>query len=361
MLKKISNFLLCVFVLTLCSTIFYWSVSLYLAEEWFPTNRNSTLDHNPQRTNPVLHYERLLKAQHFISSNPNYFFLTGQYHLNIAPKSKNKLEHLKNSRLAFQKAIESNPADSETYVYLAWNLFLEKKHDSALNHLETAIALEPNNDFIHLYYGLCLHQFIHQFDSSVRLSYYYRANEEFRKAFALNPAHLKNPPIIESVCRGLMTQKKYKEALHYMKDFTQFTNEQFNLHLLKGEIFYNLNQHNPGYSEFGNLLNRYANQKELQVKILKSMIRASKANRHGELLILIAREQIRVHQDQNAKALLEEVEKKFPHYIGVHFYLARIYERAKQYSKAKNYYQIALKKGKKKNEIEEALDRLEKY
>jgi tetratricopeptide (TPR) repeat protein len=236
-----------------------FSVNQWRSENSYPIQRNFTRE---EATPAIPDSSDAERIKHSISLLPGidmYHVLMGKYYVWGAPKGKNlntgqRRSLLEAARREYLQALFLNPAYTEALGYLAWVELALGETTEAIGRLETAVKLEPNNYFNHLFYGICVSRFLDRIPERLRKIYLYRANKEFKTGLALNPSMAAHPSVLMGRADLYLKNGDLARAVGQMEKIGRPDKENLPYHIKLAGSYMNLGRKKAGVKKYGALL-----------------------------------------------------------------------------------------------------------
>lgn len=348
MLKKTPH------VILIFSLIFllYYSIKQWRAESAYPIQRSFIHADRSKEITDDKEAEQVKYAISLFPGNYRYHALLGKYYVYKAPKYnpayKDIMALLRKSEKEYLKALSLNPSYTEALAYLGWVKFSLGDPFKALDLLETAVRLDPDNYFNHLFYGICLSSFLNSLPEDLRESYIHRAEEEFNKGVELNPKMARHPSVFMSRANLYLKKGDIESAIEQLKKAGRIDNSSLPYHLKLTGLLLKSSKVEKGVRRYERLLEHPGIDAEGKKMIIESLRRESKKySENIRLKLFLGKAYFEGKDWDNALKTLKEVVSDKPKVAEAHYMMGEIYELKGDKDAAYNEYITTLMYSKK--------------
>ncbi len=317
--------------LTLLVYICYFSIKQWSAEIAYPIEKSFMQEDRSNIEHIKNKVKRLNKAIALSPDIDKYHLLLGKYYVYEKPKKKIKHKErktcLRNAEEEYLIAISLNPSYTDVLAYLAWVEFSLGKPFKALKSLGTAISIDKNNYFNHLYYGICISNFLNSIPKKMRNIYIERAHKEFKKGIELNPSMEKHPSVFMGKANLYLVEGDIESAINQIEKVGAIDKKTLPYYLKLADLYLKAGREKDGLRKYEDILmlsNIDIRERKKIVDSLRREIRKYPEN--IGLKLLIGRAYFEDKDLVNAKKILRDVAINKPDIAEVHFMLGQVYE-----------------------------------
>ncbi|MGA1825693.1 MAG: tetratricopeptide repeat protein [bacterium] len=351
-------------ILIVCFLVYVssFSINRWRAERIYPIEKNFIRRNKPLEPKDDKGAERLHYAADLAPGDYKYHVLLGKYHLSKAYSAHtkdNKIHLLKRAEEAYKKALFYNPSFTEALSYLAWVDFSLEKPYEAMSRLQNAIDLDPLNYFNHIYYGLCLSNFLNRLPDEFKSIYLYRAEEEFKRGIVLFPSMENEPAVLAGKARLCLEKGDFLSAIGHLEKIRVINSVTMPYHIKLARLYLKSNKENKGIRKYEDLLeNREINGGPMIIDSLVKEIEMYPENSKLKFLLGMAY----CNEKNWAMALnaLKEVVRAKPDMAEAHYHMGQLYESLGDTTSAYRAYEKTLAYSKEHPEASKNLLRLYK-
>jgi tetratricopeptide (TPR) repeat protein len=240
-------------IISICLCVF--SINQWRSESSYPIQRNFTRSEALPAIPDSAGAERILHSISLLPGISEYHVLIGKYYVSGAPKEKDIVTGqirnlLDEAKREYIQALFLNPAYTEVLGYLAWVNFELGKTTVAIDRLETAIKLEPNNYFPHIFYGICVSRFLDTMPERLKKVYLYRANMEFNTGLAMNPSIMKHPTVLMARANLYLRKGDFSGAVKQLEKLGSPDKENLPYHIELASSYLKLGREKAGLKKY---------------------------------------------------------------------------------------------------------------
>lgn len=309
-----------------------FSINQWRAENSYPVERNFIRGIVSQGIPDHRQAEEVKRSIHLSPGMDKYYVLLGKYYVYRAPEDKKptygeRRDLLKKAEKEYIKALYLNPSNTEVLAYLAWVEFSLGQPFKALGRLETAIRLDPSNYFTHLFYGICIANFLDSLPENLRKIYLYRANEEFKAGLELNPSLKTHPSVFMARARLYLEKGALGAAIRQIENIGEIDRTTLPYHLKLANLYIKAGRGKAGIEKYRALLQNLNLDTEDRGKIIASLkTETGTYPKNIELRFLLGKAYFKEKQWDMALKILKEVADVRPDKADVYYLMGQTYE-----------------------------------
>jgi tetratricopeptide (TPR) repeat protein len=312
----------------LLAYISFFSMRQWRAENSYPVQKSLL---NEYREDGIPDEEQAGRIKRSISLSPDiaeyHVFLGKHYAYGAAVSHKDGTARLVEAEKEYSKALFLNPSYTEVLSYLAWARFSRGRPFEALRLLESALRLEPANYFNHLYYGICVSEFLDALPESLRKIYLYRANEEFRKGLELNPKMALHPSVQTGRARLYLKKGDAEAAIAEIEKFRAVDARTLPYHVKLADLYLDSGREGKAVSKYKALLESPNIDSRGRRAVVSSLIdNARKHPGSADLKLVLGEVYFEEGALENALETLQELASLRPASAEAHYLLGEVYE-----------------------------------
>jgi tetratricopeptide (TPR) repeat protein len=256
-----------VFILLLAHAGLF-SVRQWQAESSYPVQRSFIRGGYNVEIPDENQAERIKRSIYFSPGIQKYHVLLGKHH---AYGARPGTDRLRGAEEEYLEAIYLNPSYTEVLAYLAWVKFSMGKSASALKLLEDALRLEPDNYFNHIFFGICISEFLDTLPGGLRTAYIYRAEEEFQEGLSLNPSMGGHPSVLMGRAKLYLRRGDTEAAVRELNRASVLKKTTLPHHLMLAGLFLKSGKVRQGVNKYRRLLAHPKNDDHDQETIIASL------------------------------------------------------------------------------------------
>lgn len=310
----------------------FFSVNQWRSESSYPIQRNFTCRETPPSIPDSNDAERLMHAMSLMPGVSKYHALMGKYYVWVASRaddvtSGQRRNLLEKARGEYLQAIFLNPAYTEVIGYLAWIDFELGEPTDAIGSLETAIKIDPNNYFNHIFYGICVSRFLDEMPERLKTIYLYRANMEFEKGVSLNPSMATHSSVLMGRADLYLKKGDIAHAVKQMEQLGLPDKENLTYHLELASSYLKLGQDEAALKKYRDIIESPGIDVQGQRIITSSLKRQTEIYPDNiELGLLLGRAYFKGQKMELALKALEKVVREKSDMSEAHYLMGRIFE-----------------------------------
>ncbi|MGA1795430.1 MAG: tetratricopeptide repeat protein [bacterium] len=308
----------------------YYSARQWLAEITCPIQKSFIRETRTLDFTGDIRAERLRSSIRLAPGVDEYRVLLGKYYVYQASRarcSKDKRHLLKQAGDEYAQALLLNPSYTEVLAYLAWVDCSSGRPFEGIGRLERAIQLDPHNYFNHLFYGICIANFIRTLPSGLTEMYCYRAEEEFRRGLDLHPGMAGQPAVRTGRARLYLEKGDREAAIAQLEGIRVVDAATLPCHLMRADLYLQAGNEKKAIGRYMDLWQNPDLSREEKEMIIDSLSNhAGDYPDNGELKFLLGRIYVEQGDYDKARGVLHEVVSVEPGNAEAHYLLGRVYE-----------------------------------
>jgi len=343
MLKRIFS------IIFIC-LLFYtgsFAVRQWLAERTYPVERSFIRGDRSLDLTGEIDEERLRSSILLSPGIDAYHVLLGKYYVYKASKTHctvDKKYLLEKAGDEYVRALFLNPSYTEILAYLAWVDFSAGRASLAASRLERAIKLDPHNYFNHLFYGICIANFVHTLPPGLANMYLYRAEEEFKRGLELHPGMAGRPAVCIGRAKLHLEKGDIDAAIGQLERIRTIDPTTLPCHLRLADLYLHAGKGKKGIGKYVDLWQNPDLDHEGKEMIIASLSNHARIYpENGELGFLLGRAYVEEGDYDKALEVLQEVVRAEPEKAEAHYLLGRVYEYAGDKKAAYESYERTLR------------------
>jgi tetratricopeptide (TPR) repeat protein len=317
-------------IISICLCVF--SINQWRSESSYPIQRNFTRSEALPAIPDSAGAERILHSISLLPGISEYHVLIGKYYVSGAPKEKDIVTGqirnlLDEAKREYIQALFLNPAYTEVLGYLAWVNFELGKTTVAIDRLETAIKLEPNNYFPHIFYGICVSRFLDTMPERLKKVYLYRANMEFNTGLAMNPSIMKHPTVLMARANLYLRKGDFSGAVKQLEKLGSPDKENLPYHIELASSYLKLGREKAGLKKYLDIV------ENPDIDVMSLGIITSSLKRQTEIYpdnvelgVLLGRAYFKEQKMELALEALKKVVREKPDNAEAHYLMGQIFE-----------------------------------
>jgi tetratricopeptide (TPR) repeat protein len=319
-------------VIIISAYLCFFSLTQWRSERLYPIQRNFTRSEAQLAVPDSVGAERIKHSISLLPGINEYHVLMGKYYVWGAPREnvavpEQRRDLLERARSEYLQSLYLNPAYTEALGYLAWTDFELGEMTEAIGRLETAIKLEPNNYFSHIFYGICVSRFLDMMPERLRRLYIYRANKEFETGLALNPSVTNHPSVLMGRADLYLRKGDISGAVKQMEKLGRPDKENLPYHLELASLYLKLGRKKAWLKKYKDIIE----SPDFDVRHLKiittSIMRQTEVYPDNiELGFLLGRAFFKEQKMELALEVLKKVVREKPHMAEAHYLMGQIFE-----------------------------------